>query len=106
MLNDYINNVKQQLTLDEYFERRSEDPQKPHDSHQAWSITATSTEIILDNRLKEEKLILLGKGPLYQFTYNKEGKFSQSQLRLLLKLPDERKIHGIIQKNRNFSCSS
>ena len=90
--NDYINNVKQQLNTDEYFERRSEDTQKPHDSHQAWSIATTSTEIILDNRLKEQKSILFFKGALHQFTYNKDGKFSQSQLGLLLKLPDERCI--------------
>ena len=47
--NDYINNVKQQLTPDVYFERGSEDTQKPHDSHQAWSIATNFTEIIIDN---------------------------------------------------------
>ena len=84
---EYITSVKMQLNQEEYVERISEDIQKRNDSHQEWCQASEHTMSTLDNQLKEQRTLLFFKGALYQFTFNKENKFSQSQLGLLLKIP-------------------
>ena len=44
---------------------------------------------ILDNQIKEQRNLLFFIGALYQFTFNEDDLFSQSQLGLLLRLPSQ-----------------
>ena len=90
--NDYINSVKQQLNNSDYIECVAEDIEKPHDSHQEWIPATERTKNLLDNQLKEQRKILFFKGALFQFTFNQDKEFSQSQLCLLLKIPTRRDL--------------
>ena len=86
---EYIDSVKSQLRVGEYRDRKYEDIQKRNDSHQEWAPATEHTMSILDNQIKEQRNLLFFIGALYQFTFNEDGSFSQSQLGLLLRLTSQ-----------------
>ena len=85
----YIEQVRSQLSEGDARERISEDIQNPQQSHQEWQVANELTTNALDHTCKEPKTLLFFRGAMYQFTYNDDGKFTQSQLGLLLEVPDQ-----------------
>ena len=84
---EYILQVKNHLSPNEYVESESEDFQLTHNSHEEWQLASATTRKYLDHHIKEPRCLLFFKGAKYVFTYNNEGKFSQSQLCLLFDVP-------------------
>ena len=89
---NYIDQVCQRLTPEEYIMRSSEDTQKRITSQSEWINASNYTQKILNKKVKEQPLILFFVGALFEFTQNEAGKFSQSQLCLLLELPTNEDI--------------
>ena len=56
------------------------------------------TQIVLNQRLKEPDTLLLFRGAVYEFTYNREGKFSQGQMAILYDLPRQ----DLIDRNKTI----
>ena len=88
----YVEQVKHQLHNNQYQEIMSEDIQNPQLSHQEWSTATELTRNSLDHQCKEPRNLLFFVGAVYQFTYNRDGDFSQSQLGFLLDLPSSDEI--------------
>ena len=87
---DYINQVKFQLNCNQYIEVKATDLQNPVNSLMDWSPANISVSKELDRKTKESRSIILFKGGVYEFTYNERGKFAQSQLCVLMNVPDVR----------------
>ena len=85
---EYIKQVMNQLPDSDYIERESCDFQNRVSSLSEWVIARENTRLKLDKVLKEPRYLLFFVGALYEFTFNEENVFSQSQLGLLIKLPD------------------
>ena len=83
----YISQVKHQLNSDQYCERKSVDVQNRVSSLTEWVVASEGTRAKLDMRVKQPRCLLFYIGGIYEFTYNEDGKFSQSQLCILLMLP-------------------
>ena len=58
-------------------------------SHVEWTSATENTSNKLEEKLKEPSLLLFFRGAIFEFTYNQEGKFSQSQIALLFDLPSQ-----------------
>ena len=85
----YIEQVRSQLSEGDAQERISEDIQNHQQSHQEWQVANELTSNALDHICKEPKTLLFFRGGIYQFTFNDDGNFTQSQLGLLLEVPDQ-----------------
>ena len=85
----YIDQVKCQLQTHKRRVKISEDYQTPQQSHQEWQVASECTSSTLDQRCKEPRELLFFKGALYQFTFNDDRNFTQSQLGLLIDLPNQ-----------------
>ena len=85
---DYLTTVKGKLKNEQYLEVESLDVQLSYNSHEEWQTASDGTRAFLDHILKEPRVLLFFIGGKYTFTYNEEGKFSQSQLGLLLEMPE------------------
>ena len=83
----FVNNVRQSIAPNELREKKADDVEKSRYSHGEWLRASEHTQIILNQRLKEPDTLLLFRGAVYEFTYNKEGKFSQGQMAILYDLP-------------------
>ena len=83
----YIEQVRSRLGRDDVRESEAKDIQNPQQSHQEWQDANEMTSSALDHKCKEPRKLLFFVGAVYQFTYNNHGKFTQSQLGLLLNLP-------------------
>ena len=89
----YINSVKGCLDDRNYILRDSEDVQNLLCSNTEWNPATEETSKRLDRQVKEPRTLLLFKGGIYSFTFNKRNVFSQSQLCLLIKLPSREDVH-------------
>ena len=85
--NQFVSVVRQSITSCDLRERQSDDVEKSRYSHSEWSHASISTKNALDKNLKEPRTLLFFCGAVYEFTYNKEGQFSQSQMAILIELP-------------------
>ena len=86
---EYIQQVKQQLQSGTYIECESKDVELTYNSHEEWHPACDATRKALSHHVKEPQTLLFFKGATYLFTYNAEGKFSQSQVGLLFDLPSK-----------------
>ena len=86
---EYVSLVSRKLNQDEYQQSMAEDIQNPQLSHQEWSRASENTSLALDHKCKEPRNLLFFVGTVYQFTYNSDSNFTQSQLGLLLDLPSK-----------------
>ena len=91
---DYINAVRNTYLPHQIRHSTSNDVQNPQNSHQEWQLASESTRLILDKKLKEPRELLFFIGAFYEFTYNDDGKFSQSQIGLLMNLPDQETVNN------------
>ena len=57
-----------------------------------WINASTNTSNHLNNSAKEPQTIHFYKGALYEVTFNKDGKFSQTQVALLFDMPTQEQI--------------
>ena len=87
-IEEYIDQVKYQLQPHQYIEQESYDTQNRVSSLSDWIPATQNTRLKLDKVLKEPRYLLFFVGALFEFTHNKEGSFSQSQLGLMIKLPN------------------
>ena len=86
----YISEVSMQLDDSELQESISVDTQSRQQSHLAvWEDANEMVSNTLDQRCREPRKLLFFIGAVFQFTYNDDGNFSQSQLGLLLELPSQ-----------------
>jgi hypothetical protein len=86
---NFTDRVRRSVTPDSLRERKAEDVEKSRYSHSEWSNACNQTTSSLEQKLKEPTNLLFFRGALYEFTYNKEGKFSQSDTALLFDLPSQ-----------------
>ena len=70
-------------------ERESNDNQNHMFSHSVWQSANESTRRKLNNKVKEPQHLLFFKGAVYECTYNKDMKFSQSQICIIINLPSQ-----------------
>ena len=96
-IQEYIQQVMYQLPNSEYIERESCDSQNRVSSLSEWVQASEKTRLQLDKILKEPRFLLFFVGALYEFTFNEESVFSQSQLGLLIKLPDPQDVREFIR---------
>lgn len=85
----YVQQVKSKLNISEYIESKSQDVQLTYNSHQEWQTASPRTSTYLNHIVKEPQTLLFFKGAKFIFTYNEDGKFSQSQIGLLLQKPTQ-----------------
>ena len=83
----FVNRVRRQIHESDRREKEGEDVEKNRYSYQNWNVVSDATSTKLEQKLKEPKKLLFFRGALYDITFNKEGKFSQSQMALLFDLP-------------------
>ena len=84
---EYIQQVKSHLSVNAYVVSKSVDVELTYNSHEEWQPATDATKASLDHQSKTQQEILFFKGAQFLFTYNNEGKFSQSQIGLLLEVP-------------------
>ena len=85
---EYINEVKSRFT-NSYVTRKCEDLETTQSEHGNWSEATSRTSELLSREIKElEELILYPKAPI-EFTYNRPGYWSQSQLGIVMNVPSQ-----------------
>ena len=89
---EYIQQVKNQLSPNEYIESFSKDVELTYNSHEEWQPACEGTKSSLDHHVKEPRVLLLFKGAKFIFTYNCDGYFSQSQVGVLYDMPS---VHDV-----------
>ena len=57
-----------------------------------WASASLNNSKQLDQKLKEPSTILFFKGAIYEFTYNKDDKFSQGKMALFYDIPDQQTV--------------
>ena len=83
----YAERVKRCLDRNEYISIIASDVEKPRLSHSEWYAATNITIDQIAHIRKEPTELLLFRGGQYEFTFNKENVFSQSQMALLYDLP-------------------
>ena len=85
----YVDRVRRQVHGTLLKCKKSDDVEKSRFSHREWSVATSNTVDQLEQKVKEPNELLFFRGAKYEFTYNEETKFSQSQLGLLFDLPQQ-----------------
>lgn len=85
----FVERVRRSIDGINLREKSSEDVEKSRFSHREWCTASIHTSNQLEQLVKEPNLVLFFRGAKYEFTYNDEGKFSQSQMVLLYDLPSQ-----------------
>ena len=85
----YVDRVRRQVDGTLLKCKKSDDVEKSRFSHREWSVATSNTVDQLEQKVKEPNELLFFRGAKYEFTYNEETKFSQSQLGLLFDLPQQ-----------------
>ena len=92
---EYISQVKYQMHETEYIQIHCTDLQNPVHSLMDWVPALEIVSKSLDKKTKEPRCLLFFVGAVFEFTYNERGKFSQSQLAVMMELPE-------VQDNGSF----
>ena len=90
----FVDRVRRQINEQNRLERDAEDVEKNRYSHQEWSNATNSTSQRLDQFVKEPKKLLFFRGAIFEATYNKEGKFSNTQKAILFDLPSAETVNN------------
>ena len=88
----FVDNVRLSIPADQLLEKQSNDVEKNRYSHCDWEPASTSMREKLDKRVKEPSTLLFFRGAIYEFTYNCDGSFSQSQMAVLYDLPSQENL--------------
>ena len=83
----FVNSTRQQINTSNLREKTATDIERNIYSHSKWVNASSSTSIALNKKVKEPYTLLFFKDTIYEFSYNKEGHFSQAQMGLLYDLP-------------------
>ena len=65
-------------------------------SHNEWTVASEATSKKLNKKFKEPSTLLFFKGAIYEFTHNMDNVFSQGQMAMLFKLPEQ----DVLNSNR------
>ena len=84
-----INHVRENIDPLDRRARKSDDVQNHTFSHSECQSTTESSRQKLDNKVKESQLLLFFKCAVYECTYNKDLKFSQSQICMIINIPSQ-----------------
>ena len=84
--------MKRCLRPNQYISRIALDVEKQRFSHSEWYASSQSTIDQIEIIRKEPTELLLFRGGQYEFTFNKDGEFSQSQMALLYDLPSQEDV--------------
>ena len=84
--------MKRCLRPNQYLSRIALDVEKQRLSHSEWYASSQSTIDQIEIIRKEPTELLLFRGGQYEFTFNKDGEFSQSQMALLYDLPSQEDV--------------
>ena len=90
----YAERVKRCLRPNQYISRTALDVEKQRFSHSEWYASSQSTIDQIEIIRKEPTELLFFRGGQYEFTFNKDGKFSQSQMALLYDLPSQEDVES------------
>ena len=90
----YAERVKRCLARNEYISRIASDVEKPKLSHSEWYHATDSSIDQIEHIRKEPTELLLFRGGQYEFTFNKENSFSQSQMAILYDLPSTEDVRN------------
>ena len=90
----FIARVRRQVSENDRIERNAEDIEKNRYSHQEWITASENTSTKLEQKVKEPKTLLFFKGAIFECTFNKEGKFSNTQKVLLYDLPSQETLNN------------
>ena len=86
-LKQYAERVKRCFDRANYVTSLASDVQKSRFSHCEWYTASSNSVDEIELLLKEPTELIFFRGGQYEFTYNKEDTFSQSQLAILFDLP-------------------
>ena len=90
----FVERARRQISASVLKCRKSDDVEKSRFSHREWRPASQHTADQLEQAVKEPNELLFFRGAKYEFTYNEESKFSQSQLALLYDLPSQDVLDG------------
>ena len=89
----YAERVKRCIHHDNYVVSTAVDVEKSRFSHSDWYCASQSSSDQITHRVKEPPELLFFFGGHYEFTFNKEDCFSQSQLAIVYDLPSSNDIN-------------
>jgi len=87
--NNFMTSIRNQIPPQEQCERQSVDESKNRYSHNGWQTASDQISTLLNAKVKEPNVLTFFKGALFNFTYNAEGQYSQSQQALCYDLPSQ-----------------
>ena len=82
-----------------FLSREAEDTMAALESHSEWQIATELVSRTLDKMSKEPRKLCFFKNAFYQFTFNKPGHFSNSQLGVLLDVPSQETLDRFLDIN-------
>ena len=88
----YADRVRRCIPRDQFISRTAEDVEKSRFSHSEWYPASSTSVDQIELLCKEPTNILFFKGGHYEFTYNKEDFFSQSQLAIIYDIPTNNNV--------------
>lgn len=91
---DFVDRIRRSIAPANLCESHANDVEKSRYSHLEWGSASESTSIRLEAKLKEPSVLLFYRGALFEFTYNKDGCFSQSQAAILFDLPNQENLNN------------
>ena len=89
---EYAERVKRCVNRNEIVSCIASDMEKPRGSHCDWYPASTTSIDQIELQKKEPTELLFFKGAQYEFTFNKEDSFSQSQMAILYDLPSSEDV--------------
>ena len=90
----FINCKTKRLSPNKFIRRKALDSETPLYSHMEWTPASEKMSLFLNSKVKEPTEIVLMEKCLYKFTENQNGKYNQSQLGYLYKLPSIQQIEN------------
>jgi predicted GIY-YIG superfamily endonuclease/molybdopterin converting factor small subunit len=95
----FVERVERHVQPSELLFASANDVEKARYSHSEWRPASQATIDQLEQKLKEPNKLLFFKFARYEFTYNEEGKYSQSQMAILYDLPTQYDVDGFKKIN-------
>ena len=89
---EYAERVKRCVNRNEIVSCIASDVEKPRGSHCDWYPASTTSIDQIELQKKEPTELLFFRGAQYEFTFNKEDSFSQSQMAILYDLPSSEDV--------------
>ena len=89
----YMQQIRRRLAQEDIVECKASDIMRTASSHHEWVRANSHVSKKLDSCVRETQSLLFFKGAIYEFTFNKDRRFSHSQLALLLTVPTQADVN-------------